>query len=479
MKDRRRILLEIFKLLDSAIMVGAFALAAWLSFNRQIGGISFEQFFEMRIKVQNFVLFLGFLYLWRMLFSAHGLYRSMRLSARSVEIKSVIKATSVGAVALFVASMVFNIRMMTPLFIGLFWVADTAMTLLSRLASRRVLAWVRVRGRNLRYVLIVGTNPRAVRFAREIESRPELGYRLLGFVENDWRGNEEFNGSGYRVVSDFDGFSSFICEEVVDEVVICLPIKSFYDRIKLMAMLCAEQGIIVRHLSDFFNLELAQSERDVFAGIPITSHYTGAMLGWQIYLKRLMDVVVSSIALLLFSPVFLLTALLIKVTSSGPIFFIQDRVGLNKRRFRLYKFRTMVPGAEKRQAELEHLNEASGPVFKIKDDPRITRMGRFFRKTSLDELPQLINVLKGDMSLVGPRPLPVRDYNGFNEDWHRRRFSVRPGLTCLWQVNGRSAVGFDQWMKLDMDYIDQWSLWLDLKILVQTIPAALRGSGAA
>ena len=197
------------------------------------------------------------------------------------------------------------------------------------------------------------------------------------------------------------------------------------------------------------------------------------------YLKRLMDVVLSSLALLLLSPVFLLTALLIKATSPGPVFFIQERVGLNKRRFRLYKFRTMVTDAEQRQAELEHLNEASGPVFKIKDDPRITAIGRFLRKTSLDELPQLINVLKGDMSLVGPRPLPVRDYKGFNEDWHRRRFSVRPGITCLWQVNGRSAIGFDQWMKLDMDYIDQWSLWLDLKILLQTIPAALRGSGAA
>jgi len=328
-------------------------------------------------------------------------------------------------------------------------------------------------------VLIVGTNPRAVQFAREIESKPALGYRLLGFVENEWQGNHEFEGQGYKVVTDFNGFSSFIGEKVVDEVVICLPIKSFYDRIKLMATLCAEQGIIVRHLSDFFNLELVQSERDVFAGKPITSHYTGAMRGWQIYVKRLMDVVLSSLALLLLSPAFLLTALLIKTTSPGPVFFIQDRVGLNKRRFRLYKFRTMIANAEKKQAELEHLNEASGPVFKIKDDPRITPLGKLLRKLSVDEIPQLWNVLKGDMSLVGPRPLPVRDYKGFNEDWHRRRFSVRPGITCLWQVNGRSSIGFDQWMKLDMDYIDQWSLWLDLKILFQTIPAALRGSGAA
>ena len=171
--------------------------------------------------------------------------------------------------------------------------------------------------------------------------------------------------------------------------------------------------------------------------------------------------------------------MIVKATSGGSVFFIQERLGINKRRVRLYKFRTMVSDAEQRLSELEHLNEASGPVFKIKNDPRITRIRKVLRKTSIDELPQLINVLKGDMSFVGPRPLPVRDYNGFDEDWHRRRFSVRPGITCLWQVNGRSGVSFDHWMELDMKYIDEWSLWLDLKILAQTVPAVLKGSGAA
>src|SRR3990172_2802307 len=159
-----------------------------------------------------------------------------------------------------------------------------------------------------------------------------------------------------------------------------------------------------------------------------------------------------------------------------PALFVQQRVGLNKRRFRLYKFRTMVPDAEKKLSELEHLNEASGPVFKIKQDPRITPLGRILRRTSIDELPQLLNVLKGDMSLVGPRPLPVRDYNGFDKDWHRRRFSVRPGMTCLWQVNGRSDVSFERWMELDMEYIDNWCLSLDIRILAKTIPAVLLGS---
>jgi lipopolysaccharide/colanic/teichoic acid biosynthesis glycosyltransferase len=170
---------------------------------------------------------------------------------------------------------------------------------------------------------------------------------------------------------------------------------------------------------------------------------------------------------------------LIKLDSTGQVFFVQDRVGLNKRRFQMFKFRTMVGDAAEKQSELECLNEADGPVFKIKNDPRITRLGKYLRKTSIDELPQLLNVLKGDMSLVGPRPLPIRDYQGFDEDWVRRRFSVRPGITCLWQVNGRSSLSFKEWMELDLHYIDHWSFWLDVKLIAKTIPAVLRGAGAA
>lgn len=187
----------------------------------------------------------------------------------------------------------------------------------------------------------------------------------------------------------------------------------------------------------------------------------------------------SGFLLVLLAPLLLATALLIKATSPGPVFFVQERLGLNKRLFRIYKFRTMGAGADRMQQELEHLNEADGAVFKIRNDPRITPAGQFLRRTSIDELPQLFNVLKGDMSLVGPRPLPVRDYNHFNEDWHRRRFSVKPGITCLWQVGGRSDLDFDRWMALDMLYIDHWSFWLDMKILLRTIPAVLQSRGAS
>ncbi len=477
MFDRRRILLKAYKLFDLLVMVCSFALATWMTYY-QSGPISFDEFLSIRIKVQNFVLFVGLLFVWQFIFSAFGVYQSRRLSNRVRESLDVLKASTFGILSLYLAAFLFNMSMITPMFLLILWVASNSICILSRLVLRRVLEWNRIRGRNLRYMLIVGTNARAVRFAKKLESKPELGYRLIGFVENGWSGSEEFRKSGYRIISDFDGFAAFIRENVVDEVMICLPVKSFYDQISTIAKLCEEQGIIVRYLSDMLNLKLARSRTDNLEGEAVVSHYTGSMGGWQLLIKRFIDITISSFLLILLALLFVFVAFLIKITSPGPVFFIQERVGQNKRRFRLFKFRTMVKDAEQIQAELEDLNEVIGAAFKIKNDPRITQIGGFLRKTSLDELPQLINVLKGDMSLVGPRPLPIRDYLGFDKDWHRRRFSVRPGITCLWQVNGRSDIPFEKWMELDMEYIDRWSLWLDLKILTKTIPAVLQGSGA-
>jgi exopolysaccharide biosynthesis polyprenyl glycosylphosphotransferase len=192
-----------------------------------------------------------------------------------------------------------------------------------------------------------------------------------------------------------------------------------------------------------------------------------------------MDIIGATVGLIIFGPLMLVIASAIKLTSPGPAFFTQERYGLHKRRFRMYKFRTMVPDAEKRQAELESINEAQGPVFKIRNDPRITPLGRILRKTSLDELAQFFNVLRGEMSLVGPRPLPMRDVSRFDDASLMRRFSVKPGLTCLWQINGRSNTNFEQWIELDLRYIDNWSLSLDLEILAKTFPSVLSGRGAA
>jgi exopolysaccharide biosynthesis polyprenyl glycosylphosphotransferase len=271
---------------------------------------------------------------------------------------------------------------------------------------------------------------------------------------------------------------SVIAEEPVDEVFITLPRNKYGDLIEAIVHLCEEQGIIVRMQAEMFNLKIATWQIDELDGRPIVTIRSGPSDGWPLVAKRLIDICGSVVLLLALAPIFGLVPLLIKLDSPGPVFFRQERVGLNKRRFRLLKFRTMTEGADQQQQMLEELNEATGPVFKIKDDPRITRLGRLLRRFSIDEFPQLINVFKGEMSLVGPRPLPVRDIRRIDTQWHKRRLSMKPGVTCLWQVNGRSDVDFERWVRMDLEYIDNWSLGLDLKILISTIPAVLRGSGA-
>src|SRR5208282_561729 len=231
--------------------------------------------------------------------------------------------------------------------------------------------------------------------------------------------------------------------------------------------------------SDIFDLKFAYARTEATAGTSQIVASSSGIEGWQFLLKRVFDIAGSLVLLIICLPLFLIVAVFIKLTSPGPVFFAQKRVGLNKRHFTILKFRTMVSDAESIQETLVRLNEMTGPVFKIKNDPRITPIGHILRKTSIDELPQLFNVLKGEMSLVGPRAMSVRDYLLFSEDWQRRRFSVLPGITCLWQVRGRNSIPFEQWMILDMQYIDRWSLWLDIKILALTIPAVFRGLGAS
>jgi exopolysaccharide biosynthesis polyprenyl glycosylphosphotransferase len=278
-----------------------------------------------------------------------------------------------------------------------------------------------------------------------------------------------------EVVSKLD---SIMSEEPVDEVLVILPSKNYGPLVEKIVSRCEEEGVIVRVRAEMFELRTAKTYADELEGQPILTIRSGPQDDWGLVVKRLVDVLGSLALLFMLAPLFALVALIIKLDSPGPVLFAQVRVGLNKRRFSMLKFRTMVNGAEKRQAELEDLNEAGGPVFKIKDDPRLTRIGKFLRRFSIDELPQLINVLRGEMSLVGPRPLPVRDVERIDVASQKRRFSIKPGLTCLWQVNGRSDVSFEEWVRMDLQYIDQWSLGLDMLILLKTIPAVLKGPGA-
>jgi exopolysaccharide biosynthesis polyprenyl glycosylphosphotransferase len=279
------------------------------------------------------------------------------------------------------------------------------------------------------------------------------------------------------VLASLEDLPRLIRNRAVDEVVFVVP-RSQLTGIENYLYICETQGINATVAVDFFDLKISKLRQTELDGIPLITFDTTPAKERQLFLKRLIDVLVSGLGLIILSPLFLLIIIAIRSTSKGPALYIQKRVGLNGRKFVLYKFRSMYKGAHQRLSELADRNEMGGPIFKIKNDPRITPVGKILRKFSLDELPQLFNVLRGDMSLVGPRPpIPkeVRQY----ELWQRRRLSMRPGITCLWQVSGRNRIGFDEWMNLDLEYIDNWSLLLDMRILLRTVPAVLFGVGAS
>jgi exopolysaccharide biosynthesis polyprenyl glycosylphosphotransferase len=482
-KFRRQIYIYSFQVLDVILMAVAFGTAT-LPVLFQRGLPSFAEFLSLKIKLQNFVAFVILLWLWHFVFAVLGLYGSKRRASRKVEALDVLKATSICTGILVSFALVIGFHMVNAEFVGIFWAVSTLLVAGTRLSVRTLLRQVRAHGRNYRKMLIVGSNPRAIQFAKIVPAHPEWGCHVIGFADDEWMGADGLREAGYELVCDFSELPNFLRRSVVDEVMIALPVRSFHEHASRIAEMCEQQGIIVRVLSDLFDLKTQAREAAMedFDDARLITHYAGPANGWPVLAKRFIDILLSTAALLILSPALILTAIVIKLTSPGPVFFVQKRVGLNKRVFNIFKFRTMVPDAEKRLKDLEHLNEVSGPVFKIMRDPRITPIGSFLRKTSIDELPQLLNVVKGDMSLVGPRPLQLRDYELLTEggpDWQRCRFSVRPGITCLWQVNGRSSLPFEQWMELDQEYVHKWSLWLDVQILAKTIPAVLKGSGAA
>jgi len=468
----------ILEVLDLAFVAFSCGLATTLLVHTQ-RQMSLTAFLSLRARVADGLLFSVALAAHHLVLRAFNAYRSRRFSTRWAESFDLLTASVVSLFLFAGLGKLFSIQMSTGSFLLTLGAADALLLILSRLVLRTVQYHLRMHDRNLRYVLIFGTNPRAVAFARDITSNPERGYRLIGFVDDEWHGMSEFRATGFEVVTTFDGFAEFLRNHIIDEAAVYLPFGSFSRHWNDITDLCAHHGIALRVNADTFGLDTSRWLFEDFDGRHSIATRTGAGEGWPITAKRLLDIIVSATCLLILLPLLIVVAIAVKLTSPGPILFLQERIGLNKRRFKIFKFRTMVPNAEQLMNALEQHNEVSGPVFKMKNDPRITSIGKFLRRSSIDELPQLINVLKGDMSLVGPRPLPVRDYEGFNEDWQRRRFSVKPGITCLWQVNGRSAISFDQWMRLDLKYMDEWSLWLDLKILARTVPAVVRGSGAA
>jgi exopolysaccharide biosynthesis polyprenyl glycosylphosphotransferase len=271
--------------------------------------------------------------------------------------------------------------------------------------------------------------------------------------------------------------SSVLKGNVIDEVTLAIP-RAMIPDVDKIAQACEEEGVKLSLMADVFDVRVVRTRLVELGDIPLLTLEPVAHDELKLLVKRGIDFTLAALSLPVLLPLVALIAIAVKLDSPGPVFFVQPRVGLHKRRFRMLKFRTMVRDAERLQAAVEHLNQAQGPIFKIGNDPRITRVGRFLRRASLDELPQVFHVLTGEMSLVGPRPMSLRDVDLFDQGIQRKRFSVKPGLTCLWQVSGRSKLSFAKWLELDLHYITHWSLALDLRILLRTIPAVLTGRGA-
>lgn len=435
-------------------------------------------YLSQRVKVGNAILGVLLVACWYGAFAAQGLYVSHRLSSVLKELREIVRAIAICSIALLVAGQVGHwptINLRTTAGFGV-----VSLTLIAglRLALRYNLRRLRASGHNLKTLVIVGAGERAQHFAAHMKRRQDLGYKVIGFVDSDPAySTATLEGAPY--MGTIEDLPRLIATEVIDEVAVALPIKSHYTQIETAVGLLEEQGITTHVLSDLFPQKLAKSQAVDFDGAPIVTLGSAPPFSWRTEAKRIIDLTVSTTLLVICAPLFAVVAIAIKLDSHGPVFFIQERVGFSKRRFRMMKFRTMTIDAESRMKDIEHLNEKTGPIFKMRNDPRVTRVGKWLRKTSIDELPQLINVLVGDMSVVGPRPLSVRDAVRMEEAWQKRRFSVKPGLTCLWQVSGRSNLSFEQWMQLDLDYIDHWSLGLDMSILLRTIPAIVLARGAS
>ena len=359
-------------------------------------------------------------------------------------------------------------RLLAFLFVALAYV----LILLARMLLEPVLLR-RAQKEPLR-VVNVGLGEEARSLASLLSDRLPIGISVLGFLADGPRPSSSIHG--LRILGVVEEAESIFSNQVVDEVLIAVPEKSLKELAPLL-LLCEKQGITARLACDFLPRGSARLYLEQLEGVPLLTFTTTPNNPNLLALKRIMDVGLSFLLLVLSLPLFLLVPILIKMTSKGPVLYKQVRCGLNGRTFTFVKFRSMFEGADERRKEIEHLNEAMGPVFKMASDPRVTQIGKLLRRASIDELPQLVNVLKGEMSLVGPRP-PLPEEIRWYQTWQRRRLSMKPGITCLWQVSGRSDLSFNEWVGLDLHYIDNWSPWLDLKILEKTVPAVLSRRGA-
>ena len=431
-----------------------------------------------QIVAENAKSFLLVILMWFLVGSTQGMFESHREDPLLLQLYSTIKS---GILAMALAFVLVTFTSGEPPDLGVTGVL-TGFSLAALSGFRMLLCVVlwnlRQQGINARQILMVGSNARTLELARLLQRNAQYGYKIVGFVEDDDDRCHYLESLGLKRLGKFDEIEDLLQRIVIDELHVGLPVRSYYETIQQMADLCLGVGVSLRLVADIFPLKIATSRIHQIEGVPMLSLTMVSENQAQLAVKRMLDILIAGGALLVCAPIMLIVAAAVKFTSPGPVFFLQERVGLNQRKFKMIKFRSMVPDAEVQRHEMEHLNEADGPIFKIKNDPRITPVGQFIRRYSIDELPQLVNVIRGEMSLVGPRPHPTKEVMRYN--WHhRRRLSVKPGMTGLAQVSGRSDLSWDDAVELDLRYIDGWDIFTDIYILMRTFRAVLVADGAA
>jgi exopolysaccharide biosynthesis polyprenyl glycosylphosphotransferase len=465
-RRKRRFL---FGLADIALTLIAFELAY-----RTRLALPLERVFFLAPPVQALLLGAAAV-LWPLAGIGLRIYDRLEAESARVILRDTLRQCAAAGIALILIEYALRLDLSRP-FLALFLLYTGLLLSLFRLNAQRLVGWFRRGFGEPYYVLIAGTGPRAQRLARLLERSEALGVRLLGFVVADPEEEPLPPALAARYpVHPLEAIPKLLDTQVIDEIIFVVDSRRLSE-LEDVLLLCDESGVQTRVAVDFFPHVNSEVYLDRLYQTPLLTFSAAPSDELRLMAKRIVDIVVSAVLLVLLAPLMLVIAVLIRLTSPGPAIFRQQRCGLNGRRFTLYKFRSMCENAEELKPRLAHLNEKK-TAFKIANDPRVTPLGRLLRKFSLDELPQLWNVLKGDMSLVGPRP-PVPEEVEQYERWQRRRLRMRPGLTCLWALEGRDQLEFDTWIRKDLEYIDNWSLGLDLNILMRTIPSVLTGKGA-
>jgi exopolysaccharide biosynthesis polyprenyl glycosylphosphotransferase len=433
--------------------------------------------------VDYFPLLLLILVFWALVAFADGLYGRRASRSLGTEVSRVARTVGVSgllvAFGLFTLSgegtggAAFRLEYVSRPVILLFLLLNGPFVVAGRSLVRAFVLDLTTR----RHVLVAGNREQVLRTAVNVDSHRDWGLQVVGLIsDGTWT---HPGASGHEVLGTLEEVPNLVRLQVVDEVIVALEAGRLDEmkRLEPMFLQLEEQGIVLRLLVNFLPKSLADISFDELGGMPLLTFSTAPRNELLLFVRRCVDASVSLALLVLLSPLFLIIAAAIKISSTGPVLFRQTRCGLNGRPFTFLKFRSMFTDADALKPSLRRFNEMDGPAFKMTNDPRVTPVGRFLRRTSLDELPQLWNILLGDMSFVGPRPAVLEEVAQY-QPWQRRRLSMQPGLTCLWQVSGRNELSFDEWMRLDLEYIDNWSLWLDVKIALRTIPAVLFGRGA-